>query len=185
MNFGAAINTEAVINQPSQFDFYHGGGLDLAFLGMAQADQYGNLNVSKFGEKLTGAGGFIDISQNAKKVIFMGTFTTGGLKISIKDKKLVIIQEGKHKKFVEQVEHVTFSGKHALIKNQPVLYITERCVFSLTEAGMEIIEIAPGIELEKDILPWLGFKPIINNYSLMDERIFQMETMGIKKEFLL
>ncbi len=184
LNFGAATNTDALITQPEQFDFYHGGGLDLAFLGMAQVDRQGNLNVSKYGSKLTGAGGFIDISQNAKKVIFMGAFTAGGLKVALEDGKLIIVQEGKTKKFMAHVEHITFSGKYAVRNNQPVLYVTERCVFSLTAEGMELIEIAPGIDLEKDILSQMDFKPLIKDVQLMDERIFRLEPMGLQQNFL-
>jgi propionate CoA-transferase len=185
LNFGAATNTEAVIDQPNQFDFYDGGGLDVAFLGLAQADKAGNLNVSKFGPKLAGAGGFINISQNAKKVIFLGTFTAAGLKVSIENDALQITQEGKVKKFIDQVEHVTFSGRYALEKRQPVLYITERCVFALTAEGMSLVEIAPGVDLEKDILARMDFEPVVKGQpQLMDARIFRAVPMGLKTDLL-
>ncbi|MGD9250043.1 MAG: acyl CoA:acetate/3-ketoacid CoA transferase, partial [Desulfobacterales bacterium] len=183
LNFGAATNTEALIDQPSQFDFYDGGGLDLAFLGLAQADAAGNLNVSKFGPKLAGAGGFINISQKAKKVIFVGTFTAGGLKVSVRDGVLSIDQEGKVRKFVQQVEHVTFSGAYAISKHQPVLYVTERCVFRLSAAGMELIEVAPGLDIEKDILQQMDFEPVISDTpALMDARIFRAAPMGLNED---
>jgi propionate CoA-transferase len=185
LNFGAAVNTDALIDQPSQFDFYDGGGLDIAILGLAQADASGNLNVSKFGPKLAGAGGFINISQNAKKVVFVGTFTAGGLKIGIRDKKLTIRQEGRMKKFVRAVEHVTFSGAYAISKQQPVRYVTERCVFALTADGMQLIEVAAGIDIEKDILQQMEFTPIIKGTpGLMDARIFSPEPMGLKAALL-
>ncbi|MBF0229840.1 MAG: acyl CoA:acetate/3-ketoacid CoA transferase [Desulfamplus sp.] len=185
LSFGAGVNTAAVLDQPYQFDFYDGGGLDIAFLGLAQADQEGNLNVSKFGTKLAGAGGFINISQNARKLVFVGTFTAGGLEISVNDERLRIDKEGKVKKFIKSVEQITFSGAYAVQKCQPVLYVTERCVFKLTEKGLKLIEIAQGIDIEKDILANMDFVPIIDDtLQLMDKRIFQAGIMGIKEDLL-
>ncbi|MBU1172162.1 MAG: acyl CoA:acetate/3-ketoacid CoA transferase [Proteobacteria bacterium] len=185
LSFGAGTNADAVIDQPSQFDFYDGGGLDIAFLGLAQADQNGNLNVSKFGPKIAGAGGFINISQNAKKIVFVGTFTAKGLKVNIQNGMIEILREGETKKFIHAVEQITFSGKYAVEKNQPVLFITERCVFSFGKNGMELIEVAPGIDIEKDILSQMDFKPYCpKEPRLMDERIFKPQAMGIKEKLL-
>ena len=177
----------AILPHNVQFDFYQGGGLDIAFLGLAETAPNGDLNVSKFGTRLAGAGGFIDITQNAKKVCYCGTFTAKGLRTKCEDGKLVITQEGGKKKFVNQVEHITFSGIYANKVHQPVLYITERAVFELRPEGVTLIEIAPGIDLQTQILDQMEFEPKIayqgdGTIKLMDSRIFRDETMGLAND---
>jgi propionate CoA-transferase len=183
-SFGSSANAHSIIDQNQMFDFYHGGGLDLTCLGMAECDSLGNVNTSKFGGKLNGCGGFIDISQNARAVVFAGTFTAGGLEVAIEDGKLRIVKEGRAKKFVKQVEQVTFSGQYAAQKGQPVIYVTERCVFQLTDHGLELIEVAPGIDIERDILPHMAFKPHIHKPVTMNPAIFRDEPMGLLADLL-
>jgi len=185
--FGAAANAQCIIPHNVQFDFYQGGGLDVAFLGLAETAPNGDLNVSKFGTRLAGAGGFIDITQNAKKVVYCGTFTAKGLRTKCEDGKLVVTQEGGKKKFVNQVEHITFSGDYANEVHQPVLYITERAVFELRPEGVTLIEIAPGIDLQTQILDQMEFEPKTayqedGTIKLMDSRIFRDEIMGLAND---
>src|SRR5437762_2858101 len=177
LDFGAAINAESIIDQNQMFDFYDGGGLDLACLGMAQVNGRGDVNISLFNGRLAGAGGFINISQNARRLIFAGTFTTGGLKTSVVDGQLEILSEGTSSKFIEKVDQITFSGSLAATNRQPVLYVTERCVFRLVPEGLELIEIAPGIDMEKDILALMGFRPIIRTPKAMDSALFHQALM--------
>ena len=177
-NFGSAYNPECTMLHNDMFDMIDGGGLDITVLGLAQADEAGNLNVSKFGARLTGPGGFINITQSAKKVVFCGSFMAKS-KVLVQDGKLVIAEEGKAKKFIRQVEQITFSGPYAR-PDQTILYVTERCVFQLIGGKMTLIEIAPGIDLERDILAHMDFVPVLaQNLKTMDPAIFQEHWGGL------
>ena len=183
-DFGAAVNFQALIDHCSQFDFIDGGGLDCAFLGFAECDARGNVNASRYADRIAGCGGFINISQNAKKVVFMGSFRAGGVRVAVQDGRLLIAREGAVGKFVEQLAQITFSGTLAAKRGQTVLYVTERCVFRLTGAGLALTEIAPGVDLDADILRHLPFRPIVGTPITMDPALFTPATMGLRERML-
>jgi propionate CoA-transferase len=180
---GAATNYMAMIDQPYQFDFYDGGGLDLAFLSFAEIDKEGNVNVSRFGDRIIGVGGFINISQNAKKVVFSGTFTSGGLEIGWQHGTTKIAQEGRHKKFVQRVQQMSYNAAYGRQRGQAVLYVTERAVFRRADDGLELVEIAPGVDLARDLLAHMEARPRISPaLKEMDPRLFRPEPMGLASD---
>lgn len=181
VGFASSMNPETINSICDTFDFYDGGFLDMTFLGAAEVDQQGNVNVSKFGPRCPGPGGFINISQNTPAVYFMSGFTAGKSQIEVADGKLNIRQDGPGVKFIRKVQQITFSAENALRNGQRVHYITERAVFRLTPDGIELIEIAPGVDLERDILGRMEFRPLIaEDLKVMDPRIFRDELMGLK-----
>jgi propionate CoA-transferase len=171
--FGAARNPEVIVSSVEQFDYYSGGGIDITFLGMGEADRSGNVNVSHLAGNLIGPGGFMEIAQNAKKVVFCGTFDAQGSKVSWSHGRLAVLQAGKVHKFVDHVERITFSADFARKHGQEVLYVTERAVFRIASEGLELIEIAPGIEIERDILPYMEFRPATSAVGTMPVRVFE------------
>ena len=181
-DFGPATNYDALLEMNQQFDFYDGGGLDVCFLGMAEVSCEGDVNVTRVGPKLTGPGGFINISQSTSRVNFLGTFTAGGLKVTTEDGNLKILQEGRVKKFVNKIPETAFSARQAIDRNHAIQYITERCVFTLTPEGLELTEVAPGIDIEKDILAHMEFEPIINSPRVMKAAIFEKGPMDLVKK---
>lgn len=171
LRFGASHNAAAHMPCATMIDFYNGGGVDVACLGMAEVDEEGNVNVSYFPPRTPGCGGFIDISQTAKKVIFVGSFTSGGLKVHLEGDKLQIVQEGRSRKFTKKVQQKTFAASSA--NGRAIMYVTERAVFKLVEGkGLELVEVAPGVDLQKDVLNLMGFKPIMPHVKDMDRRCF-------------
>jgi len=182
VDFGSHYNGEAMLRQDNHCVWMDGGGLPMAFIGLSQADSEGNLNSSKFGPTPTGPGGFINVTQNALKVVFCGTFTVRGLEVEVAAGKLQILKEGKTRKFVEKVAQITFSGKRAWKAGQRVVYVTERAVFELVENGLMLTEIAPGVDLERDILAHMDFKPLISpDLKEMSKKIFMPEWGGLKE----
>lgn len=179
-DFGCSISPSSFVAHPSMFDYYHTGSLDVAFLGTAEVDKHGNVNVSKMSGRNAGQGGFIDISSTSKKTVFVTFFTAKGMKASVSDGKLVIDQEGALPKFVDEVAQITYNGEVAVKDGRKAVYITERAVFELTKDGLMLTEIAPGVDLEKDVLGQMKFTPIISDQlKTMDERIFIPGRMGL------
>ena len=175
-NFGLVYNPDVILDTTHQFDWYDGGGLDLAVLSFAEFDRHGNVNVSRFGERVNGVGGFINISQSARKVIFVGTMTAGKFSCVCKDHSLCIEREGQIKKAVADVAQISFSGLYARKRKQEVLFVTERAVFRLTDEGVLLTEVAPGVRLKEDILDQMEFEPLVSKQlRLMDGRLFSEE----------
>jgi propionate CoA-transferase len=172
-SFGASVHPQAIIDQPAQFDFYDGRGLDFAALGAAEIDRQGNVNVSQFGTRVAGVGGFINISQTAKKLVFCTTFSAGGLEVEVRGGRLRIVAEGRHGKFLPQVEQISFSARHSREIGQEVLYVTERAVFRLAHQGLELVELAPGIDLECQVLRQMPFAPLMRSVRPMPAQAFE------------
>ena len=172
LSFGCSYFPEAIVDQPSQFDFYDGGGLDIAVLGAVEVDAEGSVNVTSFAGRFAGVGGFVNIAQNAKRLVFCCTFTAGNLEVAVENQALRIVREGQHAKFVKRVQQVCFHGPTALANSQQVLYVTERAVFELTRDGLVLREVAPGMDIAKDLLALMEFAPVCREPRLMDASCF-------------
>lgn len=184
LDFGAVVNKHAAIDHAAAFDLVDGGGLDAAFLGFAECDRHGNINASRFAKRISGCGGFINISQNTHKVVFVGTFSSGGLEIALADGRVRVAKEGRFMKFVDAVGQITFSGRYAARRGQEILYITERCVFRLIEEGLQLTEVAPGIDAERDVLRYLPFRPFVGELATMNPAIFLPKPIGLRGRML-
>lgn len=175
--FGCAVNAEAILASPYQFTLFQGGGIDVTLLSFMQVDRAGNVNVSRLAAKphvTAGCGGFVDIVTAVKRIVFCGTFTAGGLDVGITEGHVEIRREGKVNKFVPEVEHVTFSGRQGTAKGQDVTYVTERCVIKLLPEGLTVIEIAPGVDLEKEVLARSGVPlRVAEDLRLMEASLFR------------
>jgi propionate CoA-transferase len=170
--FGASRNADAILSSVDQFDFYSGGGVEIAFLGMGEVDELGNVNVSHLGGNIIGPGGFIEIAQYARKVVFCGCFDAQGTQLTWSDGRLAVVRPGNLRKFVKRVDRITFAASYATKTGQEVLYITERAVFRLDQDGLALIELAPGIDIGRDILPYMEFRPRIDQFSTMPGSVF-------------
>lgn len=184
VDFGLAIGPDAIIEHPYQFDFYNGGGVDIAYMGVGEIDRWGNVNVSKLAGRTPGCGGFIDITQPAKTVVFCATFTSGGLKVGVHDGSLTIVKEGRFPKFVDAVTQVTFSAAMAIERGQRVLYVLERAVFDVTPEGIRLIEVAPGVHVEQEVLARMPFRPIVRQpLTEMPAVLFREGPMGLLEQW--
>ncbi len=173
LSFGASAYPEAVIDHAAMFDFYDGGGLDIAFLGMAEFDPLGNVNVSRFGKVVAGVGGFINITQSTPRVVFMGSFTAGGLAVESGDGRLAITTEGRITKLVRALQHLSFNGPYMASLGRSVRYITERAVFELRAGTLTLTEIAPGMDLQRDVLDVVGLPlKVASDLTSIDARIY-------------
>ncbi len=185
--FGASHNPEAIIDSAAQFDLIDGGGITAGCLSFAEVDGRGNVNVSRLTARphvLAGAGGFINIAQGTRKILYCGTLTAGGLEIRVEDGRVRIVQEGRFPKFVARTQQITFNGPLAAKQGQEVWYITERAVFRLTTDGLLLTEVAPGVDVEKEIRAKVGFPlRVAQDLRLMDPRLFHADRMGLAAEW--